>query len=171
MSVLLVRIDDRLIHGQVSVGWAAHLKPDLILVLDDDVAADNWENDLVCSACPDSVRAQVMNIAEGSRFLNRPEAAAERIIVLLRGTREARRMLEAGFRPPVINIGGLHHHEGSRSLLPFVFLDSSEAADLRHLAGQGIHLNAQDLPGNRSIDLAPLLADPRQASGQEEDAS
>ncbi|TPW05718.1 MAG: PTS system, mannose-specific IIB component, partial [bacterium] len=70
MTVVLVRIDDRLIHGQVSVGWAGHLKPDLILVLDDDIAADSWENDLVCAACPDSVRARVMRIAEGARFLS-----------------------------------------------------------------------------------------------------
>ncbi|MDZ4804561.1 MAG: PTS sugar transporter subunit IIB [Candidatus Eisenbacteria bacterium] len=160
MSVLLVRIDDRLIHGQVSVGWATHLRPDLILVLDDEVAADNWENDLVCAACPDSVRARVMRIAEGSRFLSDEAPSADRIVVLLRGTKQARLMLDGGFRPQSINIGGLHHHEGSRSLLPFVYLDSSEVADLRYLADHGVGLSAQDLPGNRSVDLVPLLPDP-----------
>lgn len=159
MSVLLVRIDDRLIHGQVAVGWAAHLRPDLILVLDDEVAADSWENDLVCAACPDSVSARVMRIDEGSRFLSN-DSSEDRIVVLLRGTKEARLMVDAGFRPPVINIGGLHHHDGSRALLPFVFVDVPEAADLRYLADLGIQLNAQDLPGNRSIDLVPLLPDP-----------
>ncbi len=100
-----------------------------------------------------------MRIEEGSRFLSQ-DVVDERLVVLLRGTKEARLMLDAGFRPSEINIGGLHHHEGSQPLLPFVFVDSSEAADLRYMADLGIKLNAQDLPGNRSIDLVPLLPDP-----------
>ena len=101
-----------------------------------------------------------MRIAEGSRFLSDEAPAADRIVVLLRGTSQARLMFDGGFRPLSINIGGLHHHEGSRRLLPFVFLDPSEVAHLRYLADQGVRLIAQDLPGNRSVDLVPLLSDP-----------
>jgi mannose/fructose/N-acetylgalactosamine-specific phosphotransferase system component IIB len=160
MSVVLVRVDDRLIHGQVSIGWAAHLKPTLILVLDDDVAAEAWENELVCSACPESLRAEVTTVAEGARRLAADAAAAgggPRMLVLLRGTSEALRMVDAGYRPAELNIGGLHHHPGSRSVLPYVYVDGAEEADLRALAERGIRLSAQDLPGNRAYDLLRLL--------------
>ena len=158
MNLLLVRIDDRLIHGQVSVGWAGQLKPDLILVLDDEVAADDWENDLVCSACPDSVTARVMPVAEGVAWLAGEEAGRKKIVVLVRGTKQARALVEAGLALASVNVGGLHSHPGSRSFLPYVYLDEAEIADLNWLAQQGIRLNAQDLPGNKGIDLAPLIA-------------
>jgi mannose/fructose/N-acetylgalactosamine-specific phosphotransferase system component IIB len=158
MSVLLVRIDDRLIHGQVSVGWAGQLKPDLILVLDDEVAADDWENDLVCAACPDSVAARVMPVAAGAAWLAGTEAARQKIVVLVRGTKQARALVEGGLGLASVNVGGLHHHAGARSFLPYVFLDDAEIADLNWLARQGVRLNAQDLPGNKGIDLAPLIA-------------
>ncbi|HEX7880841.1 MAG TPA: PTS sugar transporter subunit IIB [Candidatus Eisenbacteria bacterium] len=158
MSLLLVRIDDRLIHGQVSVGWAGQLKPDLILVLDDEVAADDWENDLVCSACPDSVTARVMPVEAGVAWLAGEEARSKKIVVLVRGTKQARALVEAGLPLATVNVGGLHSHAGSRSFLPYVYLDDAEIADLRWLAGRGVMLNAQDLPGNKGIDLAPLIA-------------
>lgn len=159
MSVVLVRVDDRLIHGQVSIGWAAHLKPTLILVLDDEVAGEAWENELICSACPDSMRAEVTTVAEGARRLaaDAAEGGAARLLVLLRGTADARRLVEAGYVPAELNIGGLHHHPGSRSVLPYVYVDAGEEADLRALAARGVRLSAQDLPGNRAYDLLPLL--------------
>jgi mannose/fructose/N-acetylgalactosamine-specific phosphotransferase system component IIB len=161
VSVVLVRVDDRLIHGQVSIGWAAHLKPALMLVLDDEVAGEDWENELVCAACPESMRAEVTTVAEGARRLAADAAAGggERTLVLLRGTAQALRMVEAGYRPAEINVGGLHHHAGSRSVLPYVYVDADEEADLRALAARGIRLSAQDLPGNRAYDLLPLLGD------------
>lgn len=160
MSVVLVRVDDRLIHGQVVVGWAAHLKPALLLVLDDEVAAEAWENELVCSACPDSMRAEVMTVEAGARRLAAEAAAgsaAPRTLVLLRGTREARQLADYGYVPSELNIGGMHHHAGSRAILPYVYVDAREEADLRELAARGVRLSAQDLPGNRSQDLLPLL--------------
>jgi mannose/fructose/N-acetylgalactosamine-specific phosphotransferase system component IIB len=158
VSLLLVRIDDRLIHGQVSVGWAGQLKPDLILVLDDEVAGDDWENDLVCAACPDSVSARVMTVAGGAAWLAGEEARARRIVVLVRGTKQARALVEAGLALDTVNVGGLHHHAGAASYLPYVFLDDAEVADLKWLAGRGVRLNAQDLPGNKGVDLLPLIA-------------
>lgn len=168
MSVVLVRIDDRLIHGQVVVGWAAHLNPALLLVLDDEVAAETWENELVCSACPDSMRAEVTTVEDGARRLAEEAAAGSagpRTIVLLRGTREARRLVEYGYLPAELNIGGLHHHAGSRSILPYVYVDAREEADLRALAARGVRLSAQDLPGNRARDLLPLLGEEAAPNG------
>jgi mannose/fructose/N-acetylgalactosamine-specific phosphotransferase system component IIB len=154
---LLVRIDDRLIHGQVSVGWAGRLKPETIVVLDDEAAGDSWENDLVCSACPDRVRAKVYSVEEGARLLASGGHAGERIIILLRSVGSARRLVEAGFPVPELNIGGLHHHAGSRAYLPYVYLDPSEVEGLKALSASGVRLTAQDLPGNKSFDLSSLL--------------
>jgi mannose/fructose/N-acetylgalactosamine-specific phosphotransferase system component IIB len=156
-QTLLVRIDDRLIHGQVSVGWAGRLRPDLIVVLDDEAARDRWENDLVCSACPDSVTAEVHGVEEGARLLLEGRHAGRRILILLRSVRSAVRLVDAGYPVPELNVGGLHHHAGSRPVLPYVYVDADEIGALRGLAARGVRLVAQDLPANRAVDLVPLL--------------
>lgn len=157
MTVLLVRIDDRLIHGQVSVGWAGRLKPDLILVIDDEAAADAWEGDLVCSACPDAVTARVTGVAEGAELLKSGALGDARVLILLRSAASARRLVESGFHLEEINLGGLHHHEGSRSYLPYVYLDENEVKDLVRLMDLGVRVTAQDVPGNRTHDMARIL--------------
>jgi len=157
VRTLLVRIDDRLIHGQVSIGWAGRLNPDFIVVLDDEAARDAWENELVCSACPEKVKAEVHPVEEGTRMLLSGGHAGHRIILLLRSVASARRLLDLGFPLSELNIGGLHHHAGSRAFLPYVYLDPAEVEDFRSLATRGVRLVAQDVPGNRSFDLAPLL--------------
>lgn len=156
MPALLYRVDDRLIHGQVSVGWAGPLKPDLLLVVDDVAARDDFEIELICSACPETSRAQVVDVA-GAPARIAAAAAAGRLIVLLRDIRTARRLVEAGVALPELNIGGVHHQPGRREFLSFVYLNEAEIEDLRWLHARGVALSAQDLPGNRPRDLAPLL--------------
>lgn len=156
MPLLLLRVDDRLIHGQVSVGWAGPLKAELLLVVDDEAAADAFENDLICCACPDTARARVVAVPDGATAI--AEAVATmRVIVLVRSLRTVRRLVEAGLKPAELNIGGLHHQPGRRSYLPFVYLDDEDVVDLRWLAARGVRLSAQDLPGNAARDLLPLL--------------
>lgn len=156
-KTLLVRIDDRLIHGQVSIGWAGKLKPDTIVVLDDELAKDPWENDLVCSACPDAVKAKVYGVVPGALALQSGAHAGEKILILLRSVDSAARLVDAGFPVPEVNVGGLHHHAGSRELLPYVYLDDREIATFRSLAARGVKLVAQDLPGNKCFDLVQVL--------------
>lgn len=158
MDLLLTRIDDRLIHGQVSVGWAGRLNPDCILVLDDEAAADAWENRLVCSACPESVTAEVFAVEDGAARLKAGHHAGDRVILLLRSARDALRLVEAGFAVREINVGGIHHHPGSREYLPYVYLDDREVECLQTLARRGIRVTAQDLPGNRVYGLDELLS-------------
>lgn len=157
MDLLLTRIDDRLIHGQVSVGWVGRLSPDRVIVLDDEVAGDSWESELVCSACPESVGVEVHPVEDGARRLQAGLHDGQRVILLLRSARSAWRLVEAGLPVREINVGGIHHHPGSRSYLPYVYLDADDVACLRALLRRGIRVFAQDLPGNRAVELEELL--------------
>ena len=152
-----MRIDDRLIHGQVSIGWAGKLKPDTIVVLDDELAGDQWENELLCSACPDLVKAKVYGVEAGVRALQSGAHGGEKILILLRSVGNAARLVDLGFPVPEMNVGGLHHHAGSREILPYVYLDDGEISTFRSLAARGVKLVAQDLPGNKCFDLVQVL--------------
>ncbi len=155
MAWSLVRLDDRLLHGQVAVGWVAEIHPRLIVVADDRLAASGWERDMVESSAPEGVQVRVVAVDEAAR-LQPPEA--EHAILLLRSPAELLRMVQAGAAPREVNVGGLHLAAGKRRVLDYIYVDPQDAAALRAAASAGSHITAQDVPGNPARELLALLS-------------
>jgi mannose/fructose/N-acetylgalactosamine-specific phosphotransferase system component IIB len=159
MSVLLFRVDERLIHGQVVVAWGGHLHPDTIVVVDDALADSEWEQELYCLGLPPDVTAQFASVEVGRAALPGWRDGDERLVVLTRDVRTMLRLARNGLlRGSTINIGGIHHAPGRREVLPYVFLSESDTALLRDLQAEGVTVSARDLPGSREVGLAQLVA-------------
>ncbi|HEX6309863.1 MAG TPA: PTS sugar transporter subunit IIB [Longimicrobiales bacterium] len=160
MPIVLHRIDERLIHGQVVVGWGSQLHPDRIVVVDDELAGSAWEQELYCLGLPPEMSAEFVAVATARDRLTAWRAGTERVIVL---TRDASTMAHLGagglLRGSDVNIGGIHHAPGRRQALPYVFLSEGERQALRDLAAQGAQVSARDLPGARRVPLEELLSD------------
>lgn len=158
MPIVLLRIDERLIHGQVVVGWGATLHPDRIIVVDDEIAASAWEQELYALGLPDEVSAEFHTVAESRDLVPKWRSDPERTMVLTR-TVEAMEQLAADgvLSGNEVNVGGLHHAAGRRRVLPYVFLSDSERSALRQLADAGVEVSARDVPGARRVDLPHLL--------------
>lgn len=157
MATALVRIDDRLLHGQVAVGWVAALGSKLIVIVNDEVAADDWLAGLYADAAPPEVRVEAFAVDEAAeRFA---EFSDERLaaIVLLKSASDAVRLAESGAVTDAINVGGMHFELGKRRLLPYLFVDDQDESALLRLLELGLRVEAQDVPGGRSYDLATLL--------------
>jgi mannose/fructose/N-acetylgalactosamine-specific phosphotransferase system component IIB len=158
MSIELFRIDDRLIHGQVVVGWGQPLDIAFIVLVDDQVAANDWEQDLYRMGVPaemdlffETVESAILRLAD---FL-----AEERPGILLTGdVLTMRRLSEGSGRVEHVNVGGVHHRPGRVEHLRYVFLTDDEAADLRALADGGVEVSARDLPSADPVSLDTLLA-------------
>jgi PTS system mannose-specific IIB component/fructoselysine and glucoselysine-specific PTS system IIB component len=162
MSIVLYRVDERLIHGQVVVGWGARLKPDRIVVVDDALAESAWEQELYTLGLPGSVQAHFETVARAREHLADWRASSERIMLLTRDVASMRRLGQDGvLKGEEINIGGLHHAAGRRAVLPYVFLSDAEAQELAALAEQGALVSARDLPGSRRVELEALLKNSR----------
>jgi mannose/fructose/N-acetylgalactosamine-specific phosphotransferase system component IIB len=158
MSVVLFRVDERLIHGQVAVGWGSQLHPDRIIVVDDELAASDWEQELYCLGLPADIAASFVGTEEARGRLDEWEQGAARIFVLVRDLPNMLLLARGGvLHGRSINIGGIHHAPGRREVLPYVFLSDADAAVLRELAAEGADVSARDLPGARRVDLAQLL--------------
>ncbi len=156
MSVLLYRVDDRLIHGQVVLGWGRRLSPRRILVVDDRIAADAWERELLGTAIPAGVTADFLSSAEAARSLAAGTFSAEPTFVLLESPAAALRLTAAGWIIPSLNLGGVHR-EGGVQVTPYLFLLPEDLGILRELAAQGTEIYAQDLPDARRIPAASFL--------------
>jgi mannose/fructose/N-acetylgalactosamine-specific phosphotransferase system component IIB len=157
MPVKLARIDDRLIHGQVILGWVPAVKPDRIVVANDRVAGSDWERKFYSSCVPPEVNVSFASVAEAARQIAGELYQREQLIVLLESAQDTLAFITAGIDLKEINVGGLHYREGSVELLPFVFLIHEERAALRELVKRGVTLSAQDVPSNPAKIINSLV--------------
>ena len=157
MSIDLVRVDDRLIHGQVVVGWGYVLSPDLFVIVNDDLAENEWEQELYRMGVPSSKDVEFASVDAAAKSVDRWANSSCRTIVLVSDIDSLCRLCNAAPTIRRVNLGGVHQERDRRHRLPYLFLDDTEAGQLRALADQGLEITAQDLPTATSVDLKDLI--------------
>lgn len=161
MPIVLLRVDERLIHGQVVVGWGGPLHADRIVVVDDDLAASPWEQELYCLGVPPEMEAAFATVDEARRQLPEWKSGRHRVIALVRDVGTALRLAQGGLlQGEEVNLGGIHHAEGRRAVLPYLHLGDGDGEALRAIAATGAKVSARDLPAGRRVSLEELLAQP-----------
>lgn len=158
MGILLYRVDERLIHGQVVVGWGARLRPDRIVVVDDDLAVSSWEQELYALGLPEQIEAEFVPVEGAIEQLPTWQEGEERVVMLTRDIATMNRVARSGLLAGIeVNIGGIHHAPGRSRVLRYVFLSDAERLELKALSALGIRVTARDLPGARPVDLEHLV--------------
>ncbi|HEX4049213.1 MAG TPA: PTS sugar transporter subunit IIB [Elusimicrobiota bacterium] len=157
MGISLLRIDDRLVHGQVVEGWLPSLKADLIVVVSDAASADPVSAALMKMAMPPSVGLLVLDVAQAPAALASAALAARRALVLVPGPAEALALLENGVAVDRVNVGGLHFTIGKVQLGRALFLNEKDKDALRAIAARGVRLEGQPLPSDPEEDLTTML--------------
>jgi mannose/fructose/N-acetylgalactosamine-specific phosphotransferase system component IIB len=157
MSIVLCRVDDRLIHGQVVIGWGRPMGINLIILVDDQVAQSDWEQELYRMAVAPDIEVRFVTIAEAIKQLQEWQSNGKRGLVLT-GDLETMAALHAADPAIVhrINLGGIHHRPGRRERLPFIYLTDQELRTLNTLEQRGAVITAQDLPTTSAVPLRNL---------------
>jgi mannose/fructose/N-acetylgalactosamine-specific phosphotransferase system component IIB len=150
---VLLRIDDRLLHGQVLVAWAAALRPRRIVLASDDVVQDAERRALYEALPQEDYELAVRSLDEAAGDLGRAAGRGERLLVVCASPADALRLVELGAPLAHVNVGGLHLAEGKRRLLEYVYLSRQDVQALRALLERGLHVEARDLPGSRPVQL------------------
>ena len=158
MAIVLLRVDERLIHGQVVVGWGGPLHVDRIVVVDDDIAASPWEQELYCLGVPPEMEASFATVDDARAHVSGWRDGDTRVIALVRDIPTALRLAEGGLLAgEEVNLGGIHHAEGRDRVLPWLHLNDDDRETLRRLAATGAVVSARDLPATRPVPLDELL--------------
>jgi mannose/fructose/N-acetylgalactosamine-specific phosphotransferase system component IIB len=144
-SFLLIRVDDRLLHGQVALAWGGRLKPKTYLIVDERLAGRPLEAQVYRVAAPESSRLEVLSPEAFLRELERG-STWEAAVLLFRDIESLAALVQGGFRPEAVNLGGIHHHAGAREVLPYLFLSAADWDLLEEMSGEGVGFFAQDLP-------------------------
>ena len=153
MSVALYRVDDRLIHGQVVVGWGQPLNCERIVLVDDEVRASDWEQDLYRMGVPPHVEVVFASVDEAVTQLPVWEADARTAIVLMGDLDTAAAMCRRCPQVRRLNVGGIHHRPGRIERIRYVYLTDVEAVKLREIAAGGVTITAQDVPTAAPVPL------------------
>jgi PTS system mannose-specific IIB component/fructoselysine and glucoselysine-specific PTS system IIB component len=157
VPIVLARVDDRLIHGQVVIGWGRSLGLERIILVDDDVAANDWEQDLYRMAVPDGMAVSFATTEGAAAALPEWQASSLKSAILTGSLPTMARLHQDA--PDIlqrINLGGIHHLPGRSERLPYVYLTDAELAGLRSLVADGATVTAQDVPTAVPIPLSAI---------------
>ncbi|CAN5702723.1 PTS sugar transporter subunit IIB [soil metagenome] len=153
MPIALFRVDERLIHGQVTVGWGIRLDPVRYVVVDDLLAESEWEQELYRLGTPSGVEVCFLAVADASAELTHFDNMAGVTVLLTRTLPSmARRAEGGGMEGREVNLGGIHHAPGRDPVLPYLSLGDAERDSIRALLDAGVEVVARDLPGSAGVD-------------------
>ncbi len=156
MTLSLVRVDDRLIHGQVVTIWLRAIGADLIVIVDDETARDDYLKTVLTLAAPAGVPVEVHGVDAGVSRLGGLAAGPERVLVLLRSPLTALRLRQAGAAFDVLNVGGIGSGPGRRSLHRSISASAEELAAMRQLEELGTRVELRVLADDRPVPLSAV---------------
>jgi mannose/fructose/N-acetylgalactosamine-specific phosphotransferase system component IIB len=163
VSVILARVDDRLIHGQVVVGWARALEADCLVVANDAVAADPMQRTLLPMAVPPHMKVAILRLSEAAETVASGALPGKRAILLFASLPDAAQFLRSGGPLKDLNIGGIRLAPGRQVLRTAVALGVEDIAAARELASAGTIMTLRMVPGEQPEPLMPLLPPLEQA--------
>jgi mannose/fructose/N-acetylgalactosamine-specific phosphotransferase system component IIB len=151
VSLRLVRIDDRLIHGQVVAGWLRALGARRIVIVDEATARDEFMREVLTLAAPQGVPVEVCGVADGAVRLIELAATPEPVMVLARMPRTVLALRHAGVPIDVVDLGGMGAGPGRRRLHKTISVSSDELRELRELEQMGTRVEIQIVADDRPI--------------------
>ena len=157
-GVALIRVDNRLVHGQVLEAWLPALDAHGVLVADDEAAGNVLARSAMALAIPPKVQFQVLKVSAAADLL-RPGGKGVpgvRTLLLVRDVRDAIALAEQGIAIPRLNLGNVHYASGRRQVAPSVYLDAGEMEALSRLASRGTEVEARAVPSEHPT-LLPTL--------------
>ncbi|WET16057.1 PTS galactosamine transporter subunit IIB [Yersinia intermedia] len=147
-NILLTRIDNRLVHGQVGVTWTTTLGANLLIVVDDEVAKDDIQQKLMgITAEAYSVGIRFFTIEKTISIIDKA-SPTQKIFIICRTPATVRKLVEGGVSLKEVNVGNMHFSEGKKQISSKVYVNDQDLADFRYLKSQAINVFIQDVPGN-----------------------
>lgn len=159
MPVVHMRIDNRLIHGQVTSSWVNAVGANRLIVTNDQVAKDPVQTMLLPQAAR-GVATSVLSIADTIAYAQGPQAQREKIFVIAKLPTDALRLLEGGLQPQAVNVGNQAPSPGTKfkMVTNSIAVTAEEAETYRKISGlNGGRLTTQMVPTERQLDFLEVL--------------
>ncbi len=155
MALALVRVDCRLVHGQVVETWLPHTGADCLVVANDELAANPFLRSVMELAVPSSVSVVFCSLSEAARKLAEIDREGKKAILLCATFADALRVHRAGVNFSSINIGNLHYAAGKVEISPSVFFSQEDFDAVHCLCHEGIAVDVRATPFEAGTSYEP----------------
>jgi mannose/fructose/N-acetylgalactosamine-specific phosphotransferase system component IIB len=158
MSVIHMRIDNRLIHGQVTTSWVNAVRADRIIVTNDQVATDALQKMLLPQAAR-GVATSVLSVDDTLKFLTSPEGQKARVMILAKFPKDGLRLIEGGAQPAEVNVGNQAPVPGTKfkMVTHTIAVTTEDAETYRAIGAKGYKLTSKMMPSDRATDFLETL--------------
>jgi mannose/fructose/N-acetylgalactosamine-specific phosphotransferase system component IIB len=160
MSIVLTRIDNRLIHGQVLESWVPFTHADCIVVANDQVAGLPFQRVLMAAAVPRGIRLVIGSLEEVARLFAASELESSRVLLLFSTSADARQALRQGILFTELNLGNMHGGDGKMRFSCTIALDPEDIDNLKEIEEAGVRIVAQCIPSDRERGWRKLVREP-----------
>jgi len=144
--IKLIRIDDRLVHGQVAFTWVPALGADCLLVANDKVAKDEFQKMTLNLAKPANAKLLIKTITDAATFLNDERSAKMKVLVLVNSIKDAAALADAVVEIKSINFGGIRGKDGSRLISKAIAITNDDVPVMQQMLDKGIELEIRQVP-------------------------
>ena len=156
-NIVNVRIDERLIHGQVAGIWAPSLHTQRIIVINDEAAADTLQKSSLRMAAPTSMRLSVLPVESAAKNIRSGKYGKQRLFLVFKNPTDVLRYLKAGGKLTHVNVGNMSYKEGSKDITKSIKVLDEEIDVFESIAAMDINVTAQLVPNDPVIDFMDKL--------------
>lgn len=155
-NIVLTRIDNRLIHGQVATQWCGVVGANLLLVANDKVAGDEFRQGLMNMAAPAYAQTRFFTIEKTCAIIGKA-SPAQKIAIICENPQDVLRLVEGGVPIKKLNIGNMHMAEGKRQVATSVAVDDDDVACFKKLQELGVELEIKRVPDTPAESVEKLF--------------
>ena len=159
MKITVMRIDDRLIHGQIVTKWIDYAEAKMILVVDDQATKDPMQQMLLKLAVPSGITLEILTKADALTRIQ-SDSSNTNVLLMIRNPREANAFMELGFEIDTINVGNISNSKsdtGRKKILDYIYLEQQDVEALQALSARGVKLDVRAVPSDHSRDAVELI--------------
>ena len=157
MSIVLARIDSRLVHGQVLEAWVPYVDADCIVVANDDVAGTSFQCMVMQAAVPSSIKLIIGTLEETASILRSADLLKKRVLLLFASSGDALKACQLGVSFKKLNLGNMHSSTGKNRYTCTIALDQKDIERLQQVEDQGVTIVSQCVPADREQNWHKLI--------------
>lgn len=157
MEITNVRIDERLIHGQVAAMWTGALKISRIIVVDNEIVKNDFRKRMLKMACPNGVKLSILDAATATTNINNRKYEGDRIFLIVSGPETLVDMVNNGFELKEVNVANMSGGSDTKQIKKTVCITVEDEKNFRDLSERGIYFYTQMIPSAEKEEFMPLL--------------
>jgi mannose/fructose/N-acetylgalactosamine-specific phosphotransferase system component IIB len=153
MDITLVRVDNRLVHGQILEAWVPFLTATCIIVVDDQVASDFFRETVIRMAVPCEISVIISGLKDFAETYAYKSCSGQKTIVLLSNISDALKVYQLGFQYEKLNVGNVYNEDCKLCCTPSVLLSETDIRDISILHEEGVQIEFRRVPREKPVDF------------------